>query len=619
VDELRADDPRQVGGYTLLAPLGSGGMGDVYLGRSLGGRHVAVKVIRADLAQDQSFRARFAREVAAARRVSGAFTAPVIDADPDAPVPWLVTDYVPGPSLGEAVARYGALPPSAVLILAARLAEGLVAVHAAGVIHRDLKPANVLLAEDGPRLIDFGISQAADFAQITSPTSVLGTPGFIAPELIQGGPVGPASDVFTMAAVIAYAATGELPFGTGPADARTLRVLYLAPDLEKVPAGLRPLLERCLAKDPAERPTASEFLADLVAACPEAAEDRDDWLPANILAETRPLGSEFPPREAETPLPAEGTAASGVGSRRPQAAEVLPAVPRATSPADDPPGKRRRRAWVVCAAAALAVLGTVTGVLAASSGPSVPSASGPVGADPPGPPTNLMPVTQAVSSIAISWQGNVSGPAADSFEILKDGGEVTTVPGDTVKYEVTGLSPGTAYRFSVIAIAGDSRSAPSSTLTVSTYASSPSQVAKAPLNWDNNFISTRETASSDSYFKPVGATWEDIWTLSSNCLTKPCDSIIDGSVDDWSFNGNLSRDGAVYSGSTTVDGDWGCGGVVTGTLHITLTGKTAGIPFPDTELTITSFTGTMTLDVPARPGCAASTYQMQVSSEPMRW
>ncbi len=253
-------------------------MGQVYYGRSPGGRHVAVKVIRADLVQDRSFRARFAREVEAARRVSGAFTAPVIDADPDAPVPWLVTGYVNGPSLAEAVGRHGPLPLSSVLTLAAGLAEGLVAVHAAGVIHRDLKPGNVLLAEDGPRLIDFGISQAADFAQITSPTSVLGTPGFIAPELIQGGPVGPASDVFTMGAVLAYAATGEYPFGVGPADARTLRVLYLGPDLGKVPAGLRPLIERCLAKDPAGRPTAGEFLADLVVACPGAADGRDDWL-----------------------------------------------------------------------------------------------------------------------------------------------------------------------------------------------------------------------------------------------------------------------------------------------------------------------------------------------------
>lgn len=286
MDELQAGDPQQVGGYTLLARLGAGGMGQVYLGRSPGGRPVAVKVIRADLAKDPGFRLRFAREVQAARRVSGAFTAPVIDADPDAPVPWLVTDYVHGPSLADAVADHGPLPLSCVLTLAARLAEGLGAVHAAGVIHRDLKPGNVLLVEDGPRLIDFGISQAADFVQITSATSVMGTPGFIAPELITSNRVEPSGDIFTMGAVLAYAATGELPFGFGPSEARTLRVLYLAPDLDHVPAELRPLLERCLDKDPARRPTARQFLADLVAAHPDAP-GRDDWLPEAILAEIR--------------------------------------------------------------------------------------------------------------------------------------------------------------------------------------------------------------------------------------------------------------------------------------------------------------------------------------------
>ena len=349
MDELQAGDPRQVGTYTLLARLGSGGMGQVYFGRSLGGRHVAVKVIRGDLAQDQSFRARFAREVQAARRVSGAFTAPVIDADPDAPVPWLVTDYVHGPSLGEAVARHGQLPLPALLTLAARLAEGLGAVHAAGVIHRDLKPANVLLAEDGPRLIDFGISQAADFAQITSPTSVLGTPGFIAPELVQGEPAGPASDIFTLGAVLAYAATGEFPFGVGPADARTLRVLYLTPDLGSVPDPLRPLLERCLAKVPAERPTAAEFLTDLVAACPDAADDREDWLPAGILAEIR-----------QRPLPEELATSRLRVTAPPQA--VTPALAARFLRR---PWTRRRRALAAGVAALVAVLGTVLGLLVA--------------------------------------------------------------------------------------------------------------------------------------------------------------------------------------------------------------------------------------------------------------
>ena len=612
MDELRADDPRQVGRYTLLARLGSGGMGDVYLGRSPGGRPVAVKVIRADLAQDESFRARFAREVAAARRVSGAFTAPVIDADPDAPVPWLVTDYVPGPSLGDAVARHGALPSPAVLALAARLAEGLAAVHAAGVIHRDLKPANVLLAEDGPRLIDFGISQAADFAQVTSPTSVLGTPGFIAPELIQGGPVGPASDVFTMGAVLAYAATGEYPFGTGPAEARTLRVLYMAPDLEKVPGGLRPLLERCLAKDPAKRPTAGGFLAELVAACPQAASDRDDWLPAGILAETR-----------QRPLPAE-TAASDTRSRRPQVGvAIFPSARPATGPVDDPPGQRRRRAWVAGATAALAVIGTAIGLLvapsAATSPPAATSSSSTAARTPaaaaPARPTDLLVLTKTVSTVEFGW--SVGGQEPGGFEILKDGKELTSVPGDTVNYEVTGLSPGTAYRFSVVAVTGPRRSAPSNTITASTDVSSPSLVAEAPLNWDGVIVS-RETASSDSYFEPVGGTWDDNWDLSSNCGAKPCATTLVGTVDTTEFDAVLTRDGAVYSGSATIAGNWSCAGNPdtneTGTLYITLTGKTAGTTALNPRLAITSFTGALTLDVPPQQGCAASTYQMQFHS-----
>jgi serine/threonine protein kinase len=290
LDELQDGDPRQVGKYTLLGRLGSGGMGQVFLGRSIGGRQVAVKVIRADLARDRNFRARFAREVEAASRVSGAFTAPVIDADPDAVIPWLVTSYVRGPSLADAVEEHGPLPLSSVLTLAAGLAEGLAAVHEAGVIHRDLKPSNVLLAADGPRLIDFGISQAADFSQVTVAGMVIGTPGFMSPEQAVGDPVGPASDIFGLGAVLAFAATGEGPYGTGSPAVRQQRVLFSAPRLDNLPAALRPIVARCMSASPAARPTANQFLAELVAAHPSAA-DQTDWLPAGIL----PAGSAGPP------------------------------------------------------------------------------------------------------------------------------------------------------------------------------------------------------------------------------------------------------------------------------------------------------------------------------------
>lgn len=190
-------------------------MGKVFLGLSAGGWLVAVKVVKDDLAEDPEFRARFRREVAAARSVSGLFTASVVDADTDAPVPWLATAYVPGLPLADVVRDHGPLPPASVLALAAGLAEGLAAIHSAGVVHRDLKPSNVLLAEDGPRVIDFGISRATEASAVTRTGLVFGSPGFMSPEQAEGREVGPPSDVFSLGAVLAFAAAGEGPFGNG--------------------------------------------------------------------------------------------------------------------------------------------------------------------------------------------------------------------------------------------------------------------------------------------------------------------------------------------------------------------------------------------------------------------
>jgi hypothetical protein len=595
LDELQAGDPRQVGTYTLLARIGSGGMGQVYFGRSLGGRHVAVKVIRGDLAQDQSFRARFAREVQAARRVSGAFTAPVIDADPDAPVPWLVTDYVHGPSLGDAVARHGPLPLPALLTLAARLAEGLGAVHAAGVIHRDLKPANVLLAEDGPRLIDFGISQAADFAQITSPTSVLGTPGFIAPELIQGEPVGPASDIFTLGAVLAYAATGEFPFGVGPADARTLRVLYLAPDLGSVPAPLRPLLERCLAKVPAERPTAGEFLADLVAACPEAADDREDWLPDGILAEIR-----------QRPLPEE------VATSRLRVTAPPPAMTQA--PARRFPWRKwteRPRFWATGGAAAAAAIAAVIGLLVApSGGPS--GQSGRLASAVLAPPTGLTALQETETSVTLNWNLPPGGARPDSYEILENGKELVSVSGNTSTYQVTGLSTNTAYQFSVVAVASASRSAPSVAILAATTAQSPLD----EVVFDGT-VTARETVSSDSYWQKVGTTWTDTWYITANCGPRACaTAALSGAVNGIDFTATLTRSGATYTGVAPIDDFWlDClhqSNHEDTTLDIKLVATRQELHAD--SLTVSAFTGTMTWNVPALPdGCNGSLYQMRVS------
>jgi hypothetical protein len=238
-------------------------MGRVYLGRSPGGRHVAVKVIRAELAENAEFRARFAREVSAARKVSGIFTAPVVGADPDGPLPWLATSYIAGPSLADAVAGSGPLPAASVVTLAAGLAEGLDAIHSAGVVHRDLKPSNVILAEDGPRLIDFGISHSAEMSALTSAGMLVGSPAFMSPEQAEGREVGPPSDIFSLGAILTFAATGEGPFGDGSSAALLYRVVHSEPDTHRLPGEIRPLIARCLAKDPRHRPTAAELLAEL--------------------------------------------------------------------------------------------------------------------------------------------------------------------------------------------------------------------------------------------------------------------------------------------------------------------------------------------------------------------
>ena len=300
VSELQPGDPQSIGPYRLVGQLGQGGMGRVYLGVSPGGRPVAVKAIRAELAADSEFRARFGREVAAARRVSGMFTAQVVDADIDGPVAWMATAYVPGPSLQEAVDTHGPLPETSLLALAAGLAESLNAIHAAGVVHRDLKPSNVLLAEDGPRVIDFGISRAAESTMLTQAGLVVGSPGFMSPEQAMGHQIGPPSDIFTLGAVLGFAATGEGPFGTGTTAALLYRVVHGTPSLDQAPATVRPMIEHCLAKDARQRPTANGLLAEAGALQPG-----ENWLP-DSLTRTFAQGTPPGPSGPRTPARAAG-------------------------------------------------------------------------------------------------------------------------------------------------------------------------------------------------------------------------------------------------------------------------------------------------------------------------
>ncbi|MFC7329895.1 WD40 repeat domain-containing serine/threonine protein kinase [Marinactinospora rubrisoli] len=275
---LTSEDPAAVGRYRLVARLGAGGMGRVYLARSPGGRDVALKVVHRDIAADPRFRQRFAREADIAQRVSGAFTAAVLDADPEAEVPWLATEYLAGPTLSAAVRRAGPLTESALAPLAAALAEALDAIHRAGLVHRDLKPGNILLSAQGPRVIDFGIAAAADGVALTRTGEAFGTLGYASPEQVQAAGTGPAGDVFSLGGVLLFAATGRPPFGTGAAATLVYRVVHEDPDLTGVPDRFRDLVAACLDKRPGRRPTPRQILRTL----PPVGE-ADGWLPAPVV------------------------------------------------------------------------------------------------------------------------------------------------------------------------------------------------------------------------------------------------------------------------------------------------------------------------------------------------
>ncbi|MFF9578572.1 protein kinase [Streptomyces rubiginosohelvolus] len=368
---LKADDPAVVGGYRLAAVLGAGGMGKVYLSYTPGGRPLAIKVIRAEFGEDPEFRRRFQQEVRSAQRVQGLYTAPVIDSDTEGAQPWLATAYVPGPSLAHAVARHGGLPLRSVLLLTVGVAEALGVIHGAGIVHRDLKPANVLLAADGPRVIDFGIARAADTTALTGTGVSVGTPAFMAPEQAAAGTVTPASDVFALGQIAAYAAIGAPAFGEGPSHAVLYRIVHEDPDLSRLPDALRPLVSRCLSRDPADRPA----LADIIRMCheisPEPLRQGEDWLPQDVAGSiterlrmpapaptpppqpsAAPTPTEFAPGNAPTPPPgsphytptgyAVASAPTQTGPGTP-GAPGAPGVPGA--PGSVPPGPWQRHAY----------------------------------------------------------------------------------------------------------------------------------------------------------------------------------------------------------------------------------------------------------------------------------
>ncbi|GAA2764053.1 hypothetical protein GCM10010103_30940 [Streptomyces paradoxus] len=366
MEKLGPGDPQHIGAYRLLARLGAGGMGHVYLARSGRGRTVAVKLVREELAAQEEFRERFRQEVQAARRVGGHWTAPVLDADTEAAVPWVATGYVAGPSLQQVVGHdHGALPERTVRILAAGLAHALKDIHAAGIVHRDLKPSNVLVTIDGPRVIDFGIARALETVTdggLTRTGALVGSPGFMAPEQVRGDRITPACDVFCLGSVLAYAATGALPFGTANSGVHAMmfRIAQEEPDLDGVPEGIADLVRDCLRKDPAARPSLDRVL-ERTGAHDTVADGRalDPWLPSALVAQlgrhaVRLLETEDPEgvgsaEGAGPPGPAAGQRGSGPGptpEHAPAADEAsprpalppAPATAPAATPGPPPPG-----------------------------------------------------------------------------------------------------------------------------------------------------------------------------------------------------------------------------------------------------------------------------------------
>jgi len=404
-DSLRRWDPEMIGPYVILGRLGSGSMGQVYLGRSSAGRLVAVKTIRVELAEEASFRTRFAQEVAAARKVSGVFTAAVVEADPEADLPWLATAYVPAPSLSRMILACGPLPVRTVRWLAAGCAEALESIHGAGLVHRDLKPSNVLVAPDGPRVIDFGVARAAERMELTVSRGAVGTPAFMAPEQARDPhQASVASDVYSLGATLLFAATGHPPYLGASVMEVLARLATEEPDLSGLPAELAGLVVACLDPVPRERPTSSAVLAQLGQFTEPQAYGSDPahaYLPEPAMAligeyqrgpqlaaapeAGNETGGQTPgERSDETTTPSFTALPAAYQPQRRRKAESGPG--RRTSGAQPRPAWRRwlgaRLAWVgwVAVGAALVVGGVILGASLTSSG------SSPGAGSPPPPP-----------------------------------------------------------------------------------------------------------------------------------------------------------------------------------------------------------------------------------------
>ena len=470
LEPLRRWDPDQIGPYTLLGRLGAGAMGQVYLGRSTAGRLVAVKTIKIELAEEPGFRARFAREVAAARRVSGVFTAAVVAANPEAEMPWLATAYVPAPTLSKLVRVCGPLPVPSVLWLAAGCAEALESIHLAGLVHRDLKPSNVLVAPDGPRVIDFGVARAAERVQLTVTRGAVGTPAYMAPEQARDSQhASPASDVYSLGATLLFAATGHGPYQGDTVMDVLVKLATEQPDLSALPTELASLIVACLERSPRHRPTSAALLNGLgpfVEASADPAEAHN-YLPGSAMAliaeyqrspQPAVLADSGPDAASEDPTSAP-TSASHTGLT---AAQLAPATqrqqrrrePSAGDARNQPPHvphlPQRPQARIALVASAVVLGAAVLAFGGAYVGPRVdpglaatPTATAnpallnpPPGADPPQTPasgtstTPKLTLGQAYGDGNTGFQVHGSGFVPSTRVVLSIGGAGSTPPTD---------------------------------------------------------------------------------------------------------------------------------------------------------------------------------------------
>lgn len=595
--ELQDGDPRLVGGYTLQGRLGADEMGQVFLGWSPSGQPVAVKVIHPHLVLDPGFRDRFAREADAARRAVGTFIVPVIDADASAPLPWLATPVVDGPSLATAVPAHGPLPTRSVLALAAGLAEGLRAAHTAGVTHGDLTPANVLLTADGPRLTGFCIARAVDHTQAGPPP---GSAGFLSPEQAEGLEAGPSSDLYSLGAVLLYAATGP-------------RMPYFAAHLDQLSGELRPIIEQCLATDPAARPTAADFLTGLLAAHP-AALNLAGWLPASNLptgstpADPAQFGARPSPASATAPAPAPVPAppaalfpAETITFGGPQVLAVP--APRVKQPLTASQRKlRTRRAWLISIVALACVVVAAGTVYVVHPWPW-----------PLERPAGLTASQAGFTSVNLSWSN--PGHTPGKYEILRDGKVTATVPGNVPHFDDKGLTPATSYDFQVVATRGSAKSQPSQNLHAAT---------KTPPTQDgvlDSIVAVAETVTqgADQFTGlPSGTSYTDSWVFASACGVGPCAVKLDGTINQTDFSVTLKpADDGTYTGSANINDYWDCNGPTDyspSALRFTI--KPSSAQLVGTQWQATAISGTLEWDVlpDAKGNCSGGTLLLKVTS-----